>query len=214
MFYLLQFLIIYIFFSFFIIGFFLSKVKFNINNFEYETNIKETHKKLKINIGIYLYGHIKIIAATLEDDGVRVFGKKINYKTFKFFEPFRNVDYRSLRKDFDLNELRKWKMELEKLDLKLDIGFENVLFTSFSIFLASTLLSLFAQKTIRKYDSKKYKYVIKPHYRENNNIKLNASGIISVKTVHIINILYKYKKRRAKEYERTSYRRSYENSYE
>ena len=211
---LLKLLIVYIFFAFFIIGLFLSKVKVKFKNFEYITNLKETHKKFEINVGIYLYGHIKILGATLGDDGVKIFGKKLYYSKFKWLEPFKNVDFKNLGDDFKISELKKWKLELEKLDLKLDMGFENVLFTSFAIFLSSTFLSVFVKKTVKKYSSKKYKYIILPHYRSGNVIKLIANGIITAKTVHIIFILLKYKKRREKAYERTSYRRSYENSYE
>lgn len=211
---LLKLLIIYIFFAFFIIGLFLSKVRFNIKHFKYETNLKEKHKDFEINVGIYLYGYIKILGATLEDDGVRIFGKKVSYDKFKWFEPFKNVDYKGLGHDFKIAEMRAWKLRLEKLDLELNIGFENVLLTSFMVFTTSTLLSFFVQKTVKKYNPKKYRYVIMPHYRSSNQIKLNASGIITAKTANIIYILLKYKKRRTKKYERTSYRRSYENSYE
>ena len=211
---LLKLLIIYIFLAFFIIGLLLSKVKFKIKHFEYETNLKKRHKKLELNIGIYLYGYIKILGATLEDDGVRFFGKKLNYQKFKWIEPFKNVDFKNLDYDFKLRDMREWKLQLESLDLKLDMGFENVLFTSFSIFVASTLLSIFVKRTVKKFNPKKYHYIIKPHYRNANIVNLRATGIISSNTVHIIAILLKYKKRRTKDYERTSYRRAYENGYE
>lgn len=211
---LLKLLIIYIFLAFFIIGLLLSKVKFKIKQFEYETNLKKTHKKLVWGIGIYLYGYIKILGATLEEDGVRIFGKKVSYQKFKWFEPFKNVNFKGFDHDFKLSDMREWKFQLEKLDLKLDIGFENVLFTSFSIFVVSTLLSFFVKRTVKKFDPQKYQYTIMPHYRSTNQVNLKATGIISSKTVHIIAILLKYKKRRTKEYERTSYRRAYENSYE
>ncbi len=211
---LLKLLIVYIFFAFFIIGFLLSKIKFKIKNWDFETNLKNVHKDFEVDIGIYLYGYIKIIGASLKDDGVRIWGKKVDYDKFKKYEPFRNVNFKSIDRDFKISELREWKLQLEKLNLTLDVGFENVLFTSFSVFLISTILSIFVKKTVKKYNPKKYEYMIMPHYRSTNQIKLKANGIISAKTVHIIFILLKYKKRRAKNYERTSYRRSYENSYE
>lgn len=208
---LLKLLIVYIFFAIFIIGLFLSKVKFKIKCFEYETDLKKKRKKFEMDVGIYWYGCIKILGATLGDDGVRIFGKKVSYQKFKWLEPFRNVEFKSLDRDFKLSELRAWNLQLEKLDLKLDIGFENVLLTSFSIFVVSTILSILVKKTVKKYDSKRYKYVIMPHYRSTNQINLKANAIISAKTVDIICILLKYKKRRERKYERPSYRRSYEN---
>ena len=214
MFFLLKLLIIYIFLAFFILGIVLSKVKFKIKHLKYETNFKETHKKFEINVGIYLYGYIKILGATLGDDGVKIFGKKVSYHKFKWFEPFKNVDFKGLNHDFKLSEMREWKLQLEKLDLELNMGFEDVLFTSFSIFAVSTFLSFFVKKTVKKYNPKRYRYTIMPHYRSKNQVNLKSVGIISAKTVHIIAILLKYKKRRTKNYERTSYRRSYENSYE
>lgn len=219
---LLKLLIIYIFFAFFILGFILSKVKFNIKKYEYKNDfessvIKNKNSKVnifKINVGLYLFGIIKIFSIYLENDGVRIFGKKISYKKMKLNEPFKNINFKDLKEDFKLSELKKWKLNLESLDLRLDMGFENVLLTSFSIFIISTSLSFLVRNLIKKYIPEKYKYVIKPHYRNGNKIDLSLNGIISINTVHIISILFKYKQRREKVYERTSYRRSYENSYE
>ena len=222
---LLRLLIIYIFFAFFILGLIFSRVKFNIKKFEYkdffegynEKNIKLKDKKTniyKINAGLYLFGLIKIFGFNFENGGIRFLGKKISYKKIKFTEPFKEIDFKNLKEDFKLSKFKRWKLKLESLDLKLEMGFENVLITSLSIFLVSTGLSVIIKNMINKYSSRKYKYVIMPHYRNGNKIDLSLNGIISIKTAHIISILFKYKQRREIVYERTSYGRSYENSYE
>lgn len=181
---LLRLLIIYIFFAFFILGLIFSKVKFNIKKYEYkdffegykERHLKQKNKKTniyKINVGLYLFGIIKILGFNFENGGIRFLGKKISYKKIKLTEPFKGIDFKSLKEDFKLSKFKKWKLNLEALDLKLEMGFENVLLTSLSIFLVSTGLSFLIKNMINKYSSKKYKYVIMPHYRSENKIDLN-----------------------------------------
>lgn len=214
---LLNFLIVYIFFSFIIIGFFFSKVKINIKKLEIKFKDKKTDKKYAINIGLYLYGLIKICGINIENDGIRFGFKKILYskiKNSKIYTNLKKIDLKSVEREFKLKELKNLKFELENLNLNLELGCESVLLTSFMIFIISTLLSIAIKDSTNKYNPLKYKYVIKPHYRSTNMMNLNANCIIAIKTEHIIFILLNYRKRREKVYERTSYRRSYENSYE
>ena len=63
--------------------------------------------------------------------------------------------------------------------------------------------------------NKNYYYIISPIYTGENIFKLNLNCIISLKIVHIINIIYMiFKKGRSDRYVRTSNRRSYDYCHE
>lgn len=214
---LFEILLVYIFFVLLIIGILFSKVKINIIHLEVESQMKKTNKKYAINLGLYIYGKIKIFGITFEENGIKFLWKRIKYSKFKnakICEYLKKVNIKEVEKDFKLKELKGLKPELEKLDLNLDLGFESVLLTSFMIFAISTLLSLVVKDSVKKYNPTKYRYKIIPHYRSQNTISLKLNCIIAIKSVHIMLILLNYRRRRVKKYERPSYRRSYENSYE
>ena len=212
--FVLKLLIIYIFFSFFILGFLLSKIKFNIKYFKFKKTSQKLERNFDINAGLYLYGFIKIISFNLEDDGIRIFGKKVNYKKINFFEVFKSLNFTNIEKDFKLIKLRKWKLRLDELDFTLDLGFENVLITSLSIFVVSTFLSFFVKKTVKRFNPKKHRYIIKPHYRDTNFINVDLKGKLSAETMDLINIILKTRKEKIKKSNNLPYKRTYEKSYE
>lgn len=214
---LLKLLIVYIFFAFIFIGLCLSKIKLNVKEVKIQNLNKNMDILYRFNIGLYLYGTIKILGINFNEKELSFLGKKIPYKTIKeskWYKNFKRTQLKELESDFNFKQIRDLKIKTEKLDMEINIGFENVLLTSFMIFAVSTVLSFIVKDTVKKYNEKKYKYIIMPYYQMGNIIKLKANGIFAIKTVHIMFILLKYKKRRVKNYERTSYRRSYENSYE
>jgi len=61
MYVLFEIFLVYIFFALLVIGVLFSKVKINIKHLEFENQMKKTNKKYSINVGLYLYGKIKIV---------------------------------------------------------------------------------------------------------------------------------------------------------
>lgn len=83
------------------------------------------------------------------------------------------------------------KPKLEEFKLNLNLGTEDVLLTSFLIFIISIAISMFLGKNIKKYDEKRYKYIILPNYNNKNSIKMLFSGILQIKLVNIISTVFK-----------------------
>lgn len=213
---LLKFLIVYIFFTFFLVGIIFSKIKIKFQNVHIDGDIKNIQSTYLIKFEIYFYGILKIFSLKLNENEVRFLFFKISYKKIlnsKFYAKLKNIDIKEIENRISITDLKNIKFDLENLDMNLYFGVESVLLTSFSIFVISTLIGILVKKTVKKYDEKKYKYMIAPKYK-NNYISLSLNCIFSMKMVHIIFILLNYKRRSVKKYERTSYRRSYENSYE
>ena len=84
--------------------------------------------------------------------------------------------------------IKESKIDLEYLNLDFSLGTEFILLTTVIITTLSTIFPMLANKFIRKYDSKNYIYKFTPIYNK-NDIRLELDCIISIKLVHIINVI-------------------------
>ena len=118
-----------------------------------------------------------------------------------------------------IKQIKKTQVLLEKLDLGVKVGTEDVVLTSYlvgviSIIIANILPHLVqAKKQTSEQLRSKYKYEVMPIYKNKTLYKINLDCIISAKLVHIIYVIYLIK-RSVDKNERTSNRESYEYSYE
>lgn len=184
-------------------------------------NIKYNSEKVK---GERLANNYQIIIKILTLEKIPIFRlkinkskiEKINAKTHlkqKIKEEIQKQDIAKaieMEKKFDLKKLipevyKNIKLETENINLKIDIGTENVVLTSFIIPIISTILAFTVKRN----------FEVQPIYQNKNIIKFELNGIFSVKMIHIIDtICILKKKRRVYKNERTSNRRTYDNCYE
>ena len=184
-------------------------------------NIKYNSEKVK---GECLTNNYQIIIKILTLEKIPIFRlkinkskiEKINAKTHlkqKIEEEIQKQDVAKaieIEKKYDLKKLipevyKNIKLETENINLKIDIGTENVVLTSFIIPIISTILAFTVKRN----------FEVQPIYQNKNIIKFELNGIFSVKMIHIINtICILKKKRRVYKNERTSNRRTYDNCYE
>lgn len=144
----------------------------------------------------------------------------------------KNIEVKNIIKDIKENvlknrkertkiikQIKKTEVLLEKLDLGVKVGTEDVVLTSYlvgiiSIIIANILPHLVqAKKQKSEQLRNNYKYEVMPVYRNKTLYKINLDCIISAKLVHIIYVIYLIK-RSVDKNERTSNRESYEYSYE
>ena len=85
------------------------------------------------------------------------------------------------------NFFKKLDITLEEFNMKLEFGTKNVITTSFSIAIISSLIGIILANTIKKYDSQKYKYKIIPIYDDKNVIELHFNSNIKIKIFSILN---------------------------
>ena len=184
-------------------------------------NIKYNSEKVK---GERLANNYQIIIKILTLEKIPIFRlkinkskiEKINAKTHlnqKIEEEIQKQDIAKaieMEKKYDLKKLipevyKNIKLETENINLKIDIGTENVVLTSFIIPIISTILAFTVKRN----------FEVQPIYQNKNIIKFELNGIFSVKMIHIIDtICILKKKRRVYKNERTSNRRTYDNCYE
>ena len=177
--------------------------KLSVSNMNKE---KKLETKFISYLEFYIFSKLKIIKIKIDQDTL----KKLSIK-----DRFKNMDFKKWKKDNLFSKenrqaLKKAQINLKKFKLKLELGTENVLISTSLITIISSIISFILAITIKKYNEKQYKFQITPLYIGENKIKMEFNGIVSVKLVHIIYIIYVLnKKGEWKKNERTSNRRSY-----
>lgn len=169
--------------------------------------------KLKIIISLLAFNKLKWIGIKIDKNRIEKIKKSIKKPLMnkilnsKILKKYRGVE-KIIIKDRKqiLKELKN--INIEKTKIKLQIGTENPVITSYTVAIISTILSIIlARKT------KEPKYEIKPVYIDKNYIYLYLNCIISIKLVHIINIKKELERKEVyQKYGRTSNRRTYANS--
>ena len=150
-------------------------------------NLKYIDKDYKIIIKLYLLNKVRYAKIELNKEKLKEIYEKAKTK-------IKKVNYKKLEKEIYQdrkvikNVVKKLKIELEYIDLDLKIGTEFILLTSVIIVTISTIFPIIANKFIKKYEKKKYKYKFTPIYNK-NDINLQLDCIISTKMVHIINLM-------------------------
>ena len=214
------------------------KVQLIIEKFEYKrksqknilNNKKETSKQTSflIKLRICLFYKIPIVAIKIDDEKLKRLERK---KSFEKMEKKLKKSLSKMQEDF-INKFNKnknakaimniitvakeFKMQFKNINLKINIGLENVIATSILVPIIATVISFILHDMEIKKEKNEYK--ITPIYNLQNlgsKINISLKCIIEVKMIHIINVIYIMKnQRKVSDHVRTSNRRSYDYSYE
>lgn len=128
------------------------------------------------------------------------------------------IDFSKLKQNIPINIetlkiIKGLQIKIESLKLEINIGIEDVIYTSYFVAIIASILSIILPHLVKKEDIQNIKYEINPIY---NTLTFNLSldSIISLKIVHIIYVIYNLVKKGRNKNERTSNRRSYAYSHE
>jgi len=128
-------------------------------------------------------------------------------------ENIRDIILKNREKIFkkdNINYIKEINIRIRQLDLNMELCTSESIFTSFSVAILASIISIFLARNIEKYKRDKYRYIITPKYEQKPSVKVKLNCIISIKIVHIMNVIYMLIKKRSVEYdERTSNRRTY-----
>lgn len=87
--------------------------------------------------------------------------------------------------------LKDVKLNLKKLDFKINISTTDCILTSYTVFILSNIIAFFIKFTNVKINLKNFKYMINPLYVNQKILNIKLDCIITTNLVHIISILYK-----------------------
>lgn len=123
---------------------------------------------------------------------------------------FNKMNKKEMFKRDNIKYIKEINFKIKQVDLTLKLCTTDSIFTSFSVAGIASIISILLSKHISKKDINKCKYVIIPQYEQKPSIKIKLNCIISIKIVHIMNVIYMLiKKRSVENDERTSDRRTY-----
>ena len=186
----------------------LSTLKIEIKNFEkFSQSIRDDFENEKLGtseflkISVIFLKKIPILVVKLDK-------KKIN--KIRCNKKFKSIHLKKIKEKFKeqqpskkqiLQAVKNIKIKIEKLNLRVYLGTEDSLITSYvTAFIASIIgitLPHLASENINN-----CKYEITPIYQNKNEYYINIDGILCIKIVHIIsNMLILTKKGRDKKYE-------------
>ena len=180
---------------------------------------RHINKNYKVKLKLCILGEIPII-------NIDITKKKLEKLNIK--EKIKEIDAKILKdkNNFDkklMENIKALKINLKEADIKIELGTENAALTALIVPFISTILSTVFSRSIKKAKNfsknikktKNQKYVVNPIYINENLVNISISGIFEIKMIHIINIIYIYRKKEGEDKnERTSNRRSYDYSYE
>lgn len=154
-------------------------------NVIYLTKQRKSFKiQFHVNVGLYLFGVIKIAGISFKEDGIYFLGFTLPYNKIKIHK-----DSIKILKDFSINNLLKsLHLKLEQFHLNFKIGTEEMMLTVFLVFVISTFLSILLSKSCNPMKIKNYDYKITPVYNQ-NYLSFEFSSKISMKTFHVIQML-------------------------
>ena len=142
-----------------------------------------------VNLGLYLFEVIKIVSINLKNDGIYFCFFKIPYKKFKFYK----MNLKEV-KNYRLKEnLKNLNLKIEKMNLKINIGVEDIGVTVFAVFAISTFLSIFTIKYKNKINVNNYSYAINPIYNT-NTFGVKFSIVISESFFYLLKAIILFKK--------------------
>ncbi|MGN1270841.1 MAG: hypothetical protein ACI4UX_02490 [Clostridia bacterium] len=194
----------------------LSTIQIETRNLKFDSTKSKKNKLLNYSFIVRLKVFNKITWLKLNISKSKINkAKKSNLykKTINKIGNFKGIEKFKIE---DIKLLKHLNIKIDKLKLYIKIDTKNITVTSLLTTIISTLIAIVLSKTTTRYEKEKYEYKIEPIFCMQNILKIYMDCIISLKMVHIINIIYILKKKRSvnKYDKRTSHRRAYAYSNE
>ena len=164
----------------------LSIVKFKISNIN---SIGHFQIDLIIKLGLYIGKKIKIFEVCMNKEKLLKNKYILNIK--KKNEIKKDIEI--INNDDIKNAIKKVKLNIERFNLKLNIGTEDAKLTAILFGVISTIWGvlvplIYYSKNIKSLDE--FEYELTPNFSNKNIFKLEFTGQLSIRLLHIIYILY------------------------
>lgn len=163
----------------------LSKIQIEIKNLKIgnkEENKSRIKDKYEVKIILYFLEKIPILWFRLNNERIR---KISNSKQLE------KIDLKAIEKNIKLNKatiqtIKNMKIKISKLNLRIDIGTEDAILTSYLIAIIASLIGIILPHIVKNNKMNNCKYIVNPIYQNRNIYHVNLDSIISIKIVHII----------------------------
>lgn len=127
-----------------------SKIKIEIINFRFSSQTKRhINKDYEFIIKLYILSKIPILKINIT---------KTKLERLKLKEKIQNMDLKIIQdtNKFDkklIASIKKINIDINKFNLKIELGTENACLTSMIIPVISTIISIFLRKNVKKFEN-------------------------------------------------------------
>ena len=166
-----------------------STIRFRIEDFEL-ANTKHINPHYKVVISLKLFNKIKWLSFSLNDKKMKKMYTKMHLE---------RIDIKKIERDLsflDIKELLKIKPKITHLNLKLKIGVDDVVITSYIVPFICSLIAIVLPRITSKENIKNIKYKIEPAYNMKNIYHLKLTTTLEVKVDNILSSIYNIHKNR------------------
>ena len=178
---------ILVFISLFILSFATLKIRVNILDLN---NVKMDRITFKIKMKVYSFWILKLFEIDFKDNGYKIFFKeeKYNYSFLEIVKILFTDEDKSFFKLITLEKLKELGYEIKKLDLKLDIGLDNMAATNYVVAIVSGILGIFFNLKVQN-PQKSIKYKVFPIY-DDLKLKFEINSILQISGYNAYKFLF------------------------
>ena len=172
----------------------LSSINIKIKDFEL-ANIKHIEPNYEVVISFELLNKIKWLSIRLNNKKMRKMYKKMHLE---------RIDIKKIEKDLkfsDIQEILKIKPKISQLNLKIKLGVDDVIITSYLVPIICSIFSIILPNVTEKKNIKNVKYKIEPLYNNQNVYHIKLDTTIEMKMINIFNCVLKIYKSKKKQME-------------
>ncbi len=186
-----------------------STIQLNVKNLEVG-NINKENNNYQVEILLKVFDKFTVYKTVVSKEKIqKIYDSKI-LKKLHIKQDLKNEI--KFRKQEFLEILKRVQIEIVKFNLKINIGLEDAAITALVVGGLSSIISIILPFLLKPANLKKCKYCIMPIYMQRNLYNIKLKGIIKLKVVHIIYVIYILVKKGRDENERASNRRTYDYS--
>lgn len=162
----------------------ISTIRIEIKNVKISNTVKMNSKYI-IKISAHLLNKFKWLAFEIDKTRIKKFTKKMHLEKIDMQKLEKNINL------YDIKQIINIKPKLAYLDLKMSLGVEDVILTSYIIPIVSTAISIIMPYITKDSKFKNINYKILPVYNEQNVYDIKLDVTVEIKVINVLNAMYK-----------------------
>lgn len=175
-----------------------STIKVEIDTLEIDNLQKIKINDFNIKVYLVLFNKIKWFKISINKEKIEKI-KKVNLN--KLIEKILNLEIFKELKNANLIQkegiiakaLKKSKINIERLNLKAEVGLDNTIVLSYLVAILDIVLGITLARRASSIKEEKYKYVIRPIQMKKFYLSISLNSIICVRISNIIKIIIRKK---------------------
>lgn len=180
------------------IMFYFSTIKVEIDTLEIDNLQKAKINSFNIKIYLVFFNKIKWLKISINKEKIEKI-KKVNLNrliekilNLEIFKQLKNANFIQ-KEGIIAKALKKSKINIERLNLKAEIGLDNIIVLSYLVAVLDIALGIALARRASSIKEEKYKYVIEPIQTKKFYLSISLNSIICVKVSNIIKIIIRKK---------------------